>query len=116
MGFYYVMKKCHMCLGTDLEKFLDLGMHPHSDSFLTAGETEQPEVFYPLSVYLCRGCGLVQIGYVVDGSTLYQKNYIYYVLLWVPQIVWLYFFISYFELIFFLVFDPMAIFYLLKLG
>ena len=77
LGFYYVMKKCHMCLGTDLEKFLDLGMHPHSDSFLTAGETEQPEVFYPLSVYLCRGGGLVQIGYVVDGSTLYQKNYIY---------------------------------------
>ena len=66
-----------MCGSANLEKFLDLGMQPHSDSFLTAEEVEQPEVFYPLSVYLCKGCGLVQIGYMVDGSTLYQKNYIY---------------------------------------
>lgn len=66
-----------MCGSKNLEKFLDLGTQPHSDSFLTAEETAQPEMFYPLAVFLCKGCGLVQIGFIVDGATLYQKNYIY---------------------------------------
>jgi len=73
----FFMVKCHMCEGANLEMFLDLGHHPHSDGFLTAEEVQQPEVFYPLSVYLCHDCGLVQIGHIVDGKTLYQKNYIY---------------------------------------
>ncbi len=71
------MTACHMCKGMNLEQFLDLGAQPHSDSFLTREETVQPEMFYPLSVYLCHDCGLVQLGYIVDGETLYQKNYIY---------------------------------------
>src|SRR3989338_8947719 len=71
------MNPCHMCKGQNLEKFLDLGAQPHSDSFMTAEETEQPEMFYPLSVYLCHDCGLVQLSFIVDGKTLYQKNYIY---------------------------------------
>ena len=71
------MNPCHMCGSKNLERFLDLGMQPHSDSFLTAEEIGQPEMFYPLSVFLCNDCGLVQIGFLVDGSTLYQKNYIY---------------------------------------
>jgi len=66
-----------MCKSSNLEKFLDLGMHPHSDSFLTAEEIEQPETFYPLAVFLCHDCGLIQIGMTVDGKILYQKNYIY---------------------------------------
>lgn len=71
------MNPCHMCGSANLEKFLDLGMQPHSDSFLTAEEIGQPEVFYPVPVFLCMDCGLVQIGFLVDGTTLYQKNYIY---------------------------------------
>ncbi len=71
------MVKCHMCQGTNLEMFLDLGHHPHSDGFMTAEEVQQPEVFYPLSVYLCHDCGLVQLDFIVDGTILYQKNYIY---------------------------------------
>ena len=71
------MNPCHMCGSKNLDKFLDLGMQPHSDSFLTKEETEQPETFYPLSVFLCNDCGLVQIGFLVDGGILYQKNYIY---------------------------------------
>ncbi|HLD96893.1 MAG TPA: hypothetical protein VI934_00960 [Candidatus Nanoarchaeia archaeon] len=45
------MVTCHMCEGANLEMFLDLGMQLHSDGFLTAEELQQPEVFYPLSVY-----------------------------------------------------------------
>jgi SAM-dependent methyltransferase len=71
------MKSCHMCKSGNLEKFLDLGFHPHSDSFLTVEEIEKPEMSYPLSVFLCRDCGLIQLGFIVDGETLYQKNYIY---------------------------------------
>ncbi len=68
---------CHMCRSRNLKKYLDLGFQPHSDSFLTESELNQPEIYFPLSVLLCMDCGLSQLSYVVDGSTLYQKNYIY---------------------------------------
>lgn len=66
-----------MCGSRNLKKYLDLGFHPHSDSFLTEAEIVQPEIYYPLSVLLCLDCGLSQLSFIVDGSTLYQKNYIY---------------------------------------
>ncbi len=68
---------CHMCRSKNLKKYLDLGFQPHSDSFLEESELNQPEIYFPLSVLLCMDCGLSQLSYIVDGSTLYQKNYIY---------------------------------------
>ncbi|MGI0021284.1 MAG: class I SAM-dependent methyltransferase [Nitrososphaeraceae archaeon] len=69
--------KCRMCHRTDLELFLDLGFIPRVDRFLTPEELNEPEVFFPLSVYLCKSCGLAQLGYIVPAQELFNGNYAY---------------------------------------
>jgi len=73
------MKKniCRMCKSTNLKKFLDLGTSPLSDNFLTKENIEQPENFYPLNVYVCKKCGLCQLGYVVPPHLMFNENYPY---------------------------------------
>lgn len=72
------MKKqtnCRLCKSADMYTFLDLGYHPHSDQFRKTND--EPETRYPLTVQMCRGCGLAQLGQVVDAHELYQKDYLY---------------------------------------
>jgi C-methyltransferase./Methyltransferase domain./Hypothetical methyltransferase. len=72
------MKKqtnCRMCGSENMFKYLDLGFHPHSDQFRVSNE--EPEMQYPLTLWACRECGLSQLGQVVDGHELYQKDYLY---------------------------------------
>ncbi|MFH1182154.1 MAG: methyltransferase domain-containing protein [Candidatus Woesearchaeota archaeon] len=71
------MIKCHMCRSSNLYKFLDLGSQPHSDGFLTKEDLSNPEPFYPLDVYICRDCGLVQLGTIVSGRVMYNEKYFY---------------------------------------
>lgn len=66
---------CRICKSTDLYMFLDLGHHPHSDLFRTM--INGPETTYPLRLARCRGCGLVQLDYVVPPQELYQDDYYY---------------------------------------
>ena len=68
---------CRICKGTDLEKFLDLGHHPPSDAFLTEEQLREPETHYPLDVWVCKTCGLVQLGYVVPKEVLFNHEYPY---------------------------------------
>jgi 2-polyprenyl-3-methyl-5-hydroxy-6-metoxy-1,4-benzoquinol methylase len=51
---------CRFC-GQSLEKILiDLGTLPLANSYLTAAQLHQMEPFYPLRVYICGNCLLVQ--------------------------------------------------------
>ena len=65
--------KCQICGSSDVYMFLDLGKHPPCD-FLTS-EQIASEKKYPLEVYNCRNCSLVQIGKPVDQTILFQNNY-----------------------------------------
>jgi hypothetical protein len=68
---------CRFCGKEDIYKFLDLGSMPPANRFLTGAElTSVKEKAYPLDVYFCEVCGLVQIGYVVPPDELF-KEYIY---------------------------------------
>lgn len=67
--------ECRICKGADLYRFLDLGFQPHSDQFRLS--LDEPEVQYPLRLVRCRGCGFVQLDYVVPPSDLYQTDYLY---------------------------------------
>ena len=71
------MKKttCRLCKSKDLNCFLDLGFHPHSDQFRATVDNE--ESYYPLRVARCRDCGFVQLDYVVPPQEMYQKDYFY---------------------------------------
>jgi SAM-dependent methyltransferase len=68
---------CRMCKGTNLKKFLDLGFHPPSDRFLSKKELKEPEEFFPLDVFVCSDCGLMQLEYIVSPQILYRQHYPY---------------------------------------
>lgn len=66
-----------MCNSGKLELFLDLGHIPKVDRFLSEKELGKNEPSYPLTVYLCKNCGLTQLGFVVPASELYNEHYAY---------------------------------------
>jgi 2-polyprenyl-3-methyl-5-hydroxy-6-metoxy-1,4-benzoquinol methylase len=69
---------CRFCGKKDIFRFLELGTMALANSFLTAGELKSvKEPKYPLDVYFCEQCGLVQIGQVVSPNALF-KDYIYF--------------------------------------
>lgn len=68
--------KCQICGDNRLTKFLDLGHQPPSDAFLRTTDLGQPEITYPLELYFCRQCLLVQLGYTVDPEILF-RDYVY---------------------------------------
>ena len=54
--------RCRLCDAELVDTFVDLGMSPPCESYLTADELDVGEVFYPLHVRICAGCLLVQLG------------------------------------------------------
>ncbi len=63
--------KCRACNGEELEKIIDFGQQPLAGGFLTE-EQIQDEKKYPLSIYVCPFCGLVQIMDVIPPNTLFE--------------------------------------------
>lgn len=71
------MLTCRMCQSKNLYKFLDLGFTPPADQFRRKDQLREPEIYYPLDVYMCEDCGLAQLGYVVSPEVLYRNDYPY---------------------------------------
>jgi len=55
------LPQCRVCGSTDLVQFLDLGMQPLCNNFLTREELALGEPKYPLVPFFCRDCYLVQL-------------------------------------------------------
>jgi 2-polyprenyl-3-methyl-5-hydroxy-6-metoxy-1,4-benzoquinol methylase len=51
---------------------------PASNSFLTANQLNEPESFYPLKVYTCHQCFLVQVDEYKKSDTIFDSNYVYF--------------------------------------
>jgi 2-polyprenyl-3-methyl-5-hydroxy-6-metoxy-1,4-benzoquinol methylase len=71
------MLNCRTCQSLNLYKFLDLGFTPPADQFRRKDQLKEPEEHYPLDVYVCDDCGLVQLGHVVSPEVLYRNDYPY---------------------------------------
>lgn len=56
-----VHHSCRLCGSNSLRNFLDLGVTPRCEVFLTAEAAEGPDVVYPLHVRVCDRCLLVQL-------------------------------------------------------
>ena len=54
-------RACRFCGATLRRTFVDLGMSPLCESYLSPGDLSRGEVYYPLHVYLCDKCLLVQL-------------------------------------------------------
>ena len=73
---YYHRSTCRLCGGSGLTKVLALTPTPPANAFVTAAERAAPQPAYPLDVWLCNGCGHVQLLDVVDPRILYA-HYVY---------------------------------------
>ena len=68
--------KCSICKNEKLERFLSLGHQPPSDAFLRTEDLNNAEATFPLDLFFCPTCALVQLGYAVDPSVLF-RDYVY---------------------------------------
>ena len=70
--------KCRHC-HTKLEHvFLDLGYAPHSNAYLHLEDLLAPETTYPLKLYVCNECWLVQTEDYADATELFSGEYAYF--------------------------------------
>lgn len=67
---------CRACGGRDLELFLPLGNVALANSFLRSPDEFASEPRFPLDVYFCRTCSMVQLLDVIDPEVLF-RNYLY---------------------------------------
>lgn len=63
---------CRFCRGA-LVDFVDLGMSPLCESFLTAQQLNAMEAFYPLAAYVCSECFLVQLQEYVAPQEIFTE-------------------------------------------
>jgi len=69
---------CRFC-ETKLENvFVDLVNSPASNSYLTKEQLNEPEAFYPLKIYVCEKCKLVQIDEYKKSDDIFDKDYAYF--------------------------------------
>ncbi len=73
---HHLRTTCRGCGGTALRSFLALGPQPLANAFLSSPEEFATEARYPLDVYFCESCALVQLLDVIDPEVLF-RNYIY---------------------------------------
>jgi len=70
--------QCRFCKNVLTDVFIDLGNSPASNSFLTSEELNKPEIFYPLKVYTCNTCFLVQLDEYKKSDAIFDSNYAYF--------------------------------------
>jgi SAM-dependent methyltransferase len=68
---------CRHCGASLCHTVVDLGMSPLSESFLSAEELDQMEPFYPLRVWVCDRCFLVQVREYVGPERIFG-DYAYF--------------------------------------
>src|ERR1039457_4405263 len=73
-----IMMNCRFCKAPLEHVFIDLNNSPASNSFLTKEELKEPEIFYPLKVYTCANCFLVQMDEYKKSDVIFNKEYVYF--------------------------------------
>ena len=68
--------RCRSCGHPELGQVLDLGRVPLANALLTAAQLNEPEDRFPLELYFCPQCALVQIGETVPPERLF-RDYAY---------------------------------------
>lgn len=69
---------CRHCRAPLDHCFLDLGFAPPSNAYLRPEDLDQPEVYFPLKLYVCDHCWLVQTADYARPDELFQTDYAYF--------------------------------------
>src|SRR5215467_13104081 len=64
---------CRFCNTRLVHTLCDLGMSPLCESILAAEDTNQMEPFYPLKVWVCQSCLLVQLEQYVSAEHIFTE-------------------------------------------
>ncbi|OGH06030.1 MAG: hypothetical protein A2W22_03850 [Candidatus Levybacteria bacterium RBG_16_35_11] len=75
LGEFKTTSYCRFCKSKNIHKFIVLGNQPLAGGFLKKGDFKN-EKFYPLGLYFCRNCYLIQTTVVVNKDKLF-KSYFY---------------------------------------
>jgi 2-polyprenyl-3-methyl-5-hydroxy-6-metoxy-1,4-benzoquinol methylase len=68
---------CRLCDAPLTHTFVDLGMSPLCESYVSEEKLDEAETFYPLNVRLCDNCLLVQLPAYVAGEEIFS-DYAYF--------------------------------------
>lgn len=70
--------KCRHCQADLQHVFLDLGSAPPSNAYLAPEDLASPEAAYPLRLFVCDRCWLVQTEDFARADELFSSNYAYF--------------------------------------
>ena len=70
------LERCRICGHGGLVPYLDLGVTPLANSYLTKDDLGKSEYRVPLVLALCESCGLSQLTEVVEPDLMF-RNYLY---------------------------------------
>lgn len=70
--------KCRHCANELKHTFLDLGFAPPSNAYLTRADLTKPERYYPLKLFVCESCWLVQTDDYTQADELFNAEYAYF--------------------------------------
>jgi hypothetical protein len=73
-----MINTCRHCSSNDALPFLDLGFAPPSNDYLRPAALSQPETTYPLRLFVCKKCRLVQTEDFASGEALFTDEYAYF--------------------------------------
>jgi C-methyltransferase C-terminal domain/Putative zinc binding domain/Methyltransferase domain len=64
---------CRFCGASLRHSFIDLGMSPLCENYLSAGQLNRMEPFYPLHAFVCGNCFLVQLQEYVSAESIFGE-------------------------------------------
>lgn len=70
--------KCRFCTTELTHGFVDLQNSPPSNSFLSAHQLNEMEAYFPLNIFVCDSCFLVQIDEFKDATEIFDGEYVYF--------------------------------------
>ena len=69
---------CRYCKSKVNNLFLDLGFAPPSNAYISKPDLKRPEINYPLRVFVCNNCWLVQTEDYVQADKFFNPDYAYF--------------------------------------
>lgn len=69
---------CRVCGAGLNDVFVDLGMSPIANDYVASENANAMEPFYPLCVYVCTDCWLVQLPAAQSADNIFRDDYAYF--------------------------------------
>ena len=71
-------KFCRACDAQLTQTFVNLGVAPLSNAFISIDKAELGETFYPLHAFVCNACYLVQLAEFEQPKNIFNDDYVYF--------------------------------------